>query len=568
MSRRLYALGATFLLVSGFIFASLTSNKVAASDKSDLKSARPTARQDAHEIKITPWGPSQETVDAAKANLPKHPAVQSYLKGTQSRLISFELLDGKKVNGNMEPTEGYRAWFFDYTNNRAFIATGRFDSASVKVEQTLTQPDPSEEEFQAAVELLSKDAKVGSGLRDKSVAAYAPMPPLVNGSEAVGKVDRMIAVGLSSKNGTTAPEIVGVNMIHQNVIRFQGNAPPTAIAAPTACGPPSANQATTSRGTQGSFNVIISRAGTQIWNFIVIRPSASSGTRASGIEIQNVNYLGKRVLTRGHVPILNVQYDRNLCGPYRDWSYQEDMFVANGTDVAPGIRMCTSEPQTILETGSDTGNFRGVAVWDNREQVQLLTEMQAGWYRYLMEWTFTDDGVIRPRFGFGTTDSSCVCNIHNHHAYWRLDFDIVTAANNFVTENTPLDNTKLGKEGMRSRLFGTNESWLIENDFAPNGESVLIVPGPNDSNFNKYGKGDLWIVANKGTEIDDGVNCTQGCNTQIQIEPFVNGESILNADIVVWYAGHFSHDDQNNSPNNPTLFGEHVVGPDIFLRHY
>jgi hypothetical protein len=207
-------------------------------------------------------------------------------------------------------------------------------------------------------------------------------------------------------------------------------------------------------------------------------------------------------------------------------------------------------------------------VWDNREQVQLLTEMQAGWYRYLMEWTFTDDGVIRPRFGFGATDSSCVCNIHNHHAYWRLDFDIVTAANNFVTENTPLDNTKLGKEGMRSRLFGANQSWLIENDSAPNGESALLVPGDNDSNFNKYGKGDLWVLVNKGTEIDDGVNCTQGCNTQIQLESFMSGENIIDADIVVWYAGHFSHDDQANSPNNPNLFGEHVVGPNIFLRHY
>src|ERR1041385_9161259 len=107
MLRRLSTLAAIFLLVSGFLFASLTSNKVAASDRSDLKSLRSTARQDAHEIKITPWGPSQETVDAAKANLPRHPAVQSYLKGTKSRLISFELLDGKKVNGNMEPSEGY-----------------------------------------------------------------------------------------------------------------------------------------------------------------------------------------------------------------------------------------------------------------------------------------------------------------------------------------------------------------------------------------------------------------------------------------------------------------------------
>jgi hypothetical protein len=566
MRRRLYVLAAIFTLVSGFMLTSLTSNKVTASDKTDLKSARSVSRQDAHDIKITPWGPTQEMIDSSKASLLKNSAVRAYLKGAQFRLVSFELLDRGKINGNIEPPDSYRAWFFDYTNNRAITATGRFDSSEVKVEPTTVQPEPSEEEFQAAVEMLSKDSKAGPALRSQNATAYAPMPPLVNGSAMAGKVDRTIAVGIKYKDGSTSPEIVGVNMIRQTISRFAGNAPPASTSAPTACGPTSANQATTGRGTAGSFNVIISRAGTQIWSFIVVRPSASSGTRASGIEVQNVNYLGKRVLTRGHVPILNVQYDGNQCGPYRDWSYQEDMFSAPGSDVAPGIRMCTSPPQTILESGTDTGNFRGVAVWDDREKVQLVTEMQAGWYRYLMEWTFTDDGIIRPRYGFGATDNSCVCRIHNHHAYWRLDFDVVTAAGNFVTENSPLDNFKLAKEEMRPRLFGTNQTWLLESNGATNGEAVLIVPGSHDSNFNKYAKGDLWFLVNKSNETDDGVNCTQGCDTRIQLEPFVNGESLNSADVVVWYGGHFNHDDAASAGTN--LFGEHVVGPDIYLRHY
>ncbi|MGA9769060.1 MAG: hypothetical protein WBV94_08470 [Blastocatellia bacterium] len=566
MRRRLFVLATIFTLVSGFMLTSLTSERVTASDKADLKPARSVSRQSPHEIKISLWGPTQETIDATKLRLPKHPAVRAYLKGTRFRLISFELLDKGKINGNIEPPDSYLAWFFDYTNNRALTATGRFDSPEVKVELTSVQPEPSDEEFQAAVDMLTKDAKAGAALRNQSVTVSPPMPPLVNGSAAAGKVDRTIAVALKYRDGSNPPEIVGVNMIRDTVIRYANNAPPASTSAITACGPSSANQSTTPRGTAGSFNVVISRAGTQIWSFIAVRPAASSGTRASGLEVQNVNYLGKRVLTRGHVPILNVQYDRNLCGPYRDWSYQEDQFVAVGSDVAPGIRMCTSPPQTILESGTDTGNFRGVAVWDDREKVQLVTEMQAGWYRYLMEWTFSDDGTISPRYGFGATDSGCVCNIHNHHAYWRLDFDIVTAANNFVTENTPVDNFKLTKEEMRPRLFGENQTWLIENLTAPNGESVLIVPGHHDSNFNKYSKGDLWFLVAKANEIDDGINCTQGCDTTIQITPFISGENINGADIVVWYAGHFMHDDAASAGTN--LFGEHVVGPDIFLRHY
>jgi hypothetical protein len=568
MQRRLYVLAAIIALAGSFIFTLLTSNKVTASDSKDLKNPRPVSRQAAHDISITAWGPSQDAIDSSKARLAKHPAVKSFVKGSQYRLISFELIDRGKVNGNIEPPDSYRAWYFDYTSNRAFIATGRFDSTEVRVEPTSIQPEPSNEEFEAAIEILSRDPKVGPGIRDKSIAAYPPMPPLVNGSSAAGKVDRTVAVGLEHKDGSAPHEIVGVNMIRQTVSRYPGNAPPASTSAPTACGPPSAGQATTPRGTQGSFNVIISRAGTQVWSFIVIRPSASSGTRASGIEVQNVNYLGKRVLTRGHVPILNVSYDANVCGPYRDWSYQEDMFTATGTDVAPGIRMCTSEPLSILDSGADSGNFRGVAVYDNREEVQLLTEMQAGWYRYLMEWTFTDDGVIRPRYGFGATSNSCVCAIHHHHAYWRFDFDIITAANNFVTENSPLENLKVKQEGMRPRLFGPNHTWLIESVDAPGGESVLLVPGSNDGNFDKYGKGDLWFLVNKSNEIDDGINCTAGCNTTIQLEPFINGENLVNVDLVVWYAGHFNHNDGANIATNPNLHGPHVVGPDIFLRHY
>jgi hypothetical protein len=242
MRRRLYVLAAIFTLVSGFMLASLTSNKVVASDKADFNSARPVSRRDAHDIKITPLGPTQEVIDKVKESLPKHPALRAYLKGAHFRLISFELLDKGKINGNIEPPDSYRAWFFDYTNNRAFTATGRFDSPEVKVEPTSVQPEPSEEEFQAAVEMLSKDSRAGAGLRNQSVTAYPPMPPLVNGSDATGKVDRTIAVGLKYKDGTNPPEIVGVNMIRQTVTRFANNAPPASVSAITACATNSANQ--------------------------------------------------------------------------------------------------------------------------------------------------------------------------------------------------------------------------------------------------------------------------------------------------------------------------------------
>jgi hypothetical protein len=72
------------------------------------------------------------------------------------------------------------------------------------------------------------------------------------------------------------------------------------------------------------------------------------------------------------------------------------MIQANGTDVAPGFRLSSAPAGTILTTGSDTGNYLGVAVYVEGQEVVLVSEMEAGWYRYVSEWRLHTDGTIRP----------------------------------------------------------------------------------------------------------------------------------------------------------------------------
>ena len=129
------------------------------------------------------------------------------------------------------------------------------------------------------------------------------------------------------------------------------------------CGAPDAGQPNANRGTVGSAKITISQGKTLLWDFVVTRPAASSGTNGSGVELQYVNYKGKRVFRRANVPILNVKYDEDACGPYRDWQYQESMIEANGNDVAAGFRLCPAPAKTILDSGNDQGNFLGVAVY-------------------------------------------------------------------------------------------------------------------------------------------------------------------------------------------------------------
>jgi hypothetical protein len=530
--------------------------------------ARRLGPQGAHTITVTPWGPDQATIDGTKRRLSKHPALQTYLKGKRYRMLSFDFVESAVKVEKPEPPSSYRATFFDYTSNRAIIASGRFSDYAVFVSFSTTQPLPSPEEFEAAVRILSKDSTFGPAIKAGTLQPYPPMPPLVDISLPIGKVERTVTVGLLPNGGKASHEIVGVNMIRESVSRYFGGAPPTSNAAELNCGVQSAAQSTTTIGTTGQFQIAINRGAQEIWSFLVIRPSASSGNNRSGIELRDVKFRGKLVLARANVPILNVQYYRNACGPFRDWAWQEGKFVANGTLLVAdnpqpsdggmsGILQSTSEPQTVLDNGTDAGNFRGVAIYD-REEVTLVSELNAGWYRYINKWIFNDEGIISPRFGFGGTINSCVCNGHIHHVYWRFDFDIKTADNNFITEDYHGLLNTISTESMRPRL-ASDQFWLVQNSVT--GETVIIKPGRLDGNYDKYGHGDIWFLRNHfPSEIDDS---GLGSGTDAHIDPMVNSESILNQDVVVWYGAHWRHD-HFDTPNE----GPNLCGPDLVLQKY
>jgi hypothetical protein len=280
-----------------------------------------------------------------------------------------------------------------------------------------------------------------------------------------------------------------------------------------------------------------------IWRLQAVRPAASSGVSGSGLELRFVDYKGKRVLYRAHVPILNVKYDNDACGPYRDWQYDEHCFQCDGTDLGQGFRRANTPPKTACD-GSDSGNFTGVAIYETDCELVLTSEMEAGWYRYIQEWRFHRDGTIRPRFKFAAATNSCVCNVHVHHCYWRFDFDIVTPGNNLVQEyNNPpiIPNTNWHKkefEIKRFRDYGRHRKWRVSN--TQTGDAFDINPGPTDGVADAaYGKGDVWVLRYHGNELDDG---GFGIGTAADLDKFVNGEAVDNQDVVIWYGAHFRHD--------------------------
>jgi hypothetical protein len=186
--------------------------------------------------------------------------------------------------------------------------------------------------------------------------------------------------------------------------------------------------------------------------------------------------------------------------PYRDWQYSEGCLQVPGTQnrLAPGFWRASSAPSTIIQSGSDTGNRLGTAVWINGDEVTLMAELEAGWYRYISQWTFHTNGTIKPRFGFAGVSNECICNVHHHHAYWRFDFDIGGSDNNFVQQYASggVWNV-LSQETHVFRGASFPGRWRVGNrSMRPRYE---IRPGPNDGRAMAspdwpFSVGDVWFL--------------------------------------------------------------------------
>ncbi len=529
-------------------------------------------------VSLKPFGPSPADLDAIGARVLQNPLVRKSLGPAKYRLLSVEVVDSPESDKTRKAPakpDRFRATIYDYSGDRTLHVDGSLAAPNrLTISESALQPPVSNEEWQDALKILRRHADFTQPLKAGRRRIYHPMPHLVANEAVDGRSRRTIAVGLFDDQEPQNHEIVGVDLRDRTLVRFDerapfGSRPPNR----STCGaPPDANQTTATRGTAGQAWVTISQRGKVLWKFLAIRPAASSGTNGSGIELRYVDYKGKRVLYRAHVPILNVKYDNNACGPYRDWQWQEGEIQAQGSDPVPGFRLCTAPAKTILDTGSDTGNFLGVGVYVQGQEVVLVSEMEAGWYRYVSQWRFHTNGTLRPRFGFAAVESQCVCNRHHHHCYWRFDFDIRTPGNNRVREFN--DPPIVGNSKWHTKLFevrrprdpARKRKWRVEN--TTTGEAYEIIPRPEDGVATQmpdwpYGRGDVWILRYHGNEIDDGVVAI-GPPYEADIDRWRNGESVNNADVVVWYAAHFTHD---LSHENPATHG-HIVGPELKPVHW
>jgi Copper amine oxidase, enzyme domain len=522
-------------------------------------------------VKVRPFGPSTDRLAEIGERVVAQARVREFLGRSRARLLYVEALENLDDKPRRpRPPDRFRATIYDDTNHRTVLADGSIDDLRrLTLTESAVPPAPSDAEFAAAVKLVRRDDTLGAAVAAGLLEPYQPIPALHLVELPDGRIRRRIAVGLLPRDAAESHTVVAVDVARREIIRVEDEV--LREGGPQArglCGVPrDANQSTAGKGTAGQVSVTVSQGGQTLWRFLAVRPAASSGTNGSGIELRYVDYMGKRVLYRAHVPILNVKYNANACGPYRDWQYQEGMIQSQGIDVAPGFRFSSGPALTIMDTGSDTGTFLGVGIYILFNEVVFVSEMEAGWYRYITQWRLGTNGTIRPRFGFAAVEHPCVCNVHHHHVYWRLDFDIRTAGNNRVREFN--DPPLFGNQNWHTKSFevrrprdpGRARRWRVEN--TSSGEGYDIIPQLDDGLAAAmpdapFGRGDVWILRYRGSEIDDGVVAI-GPPYEADIDRWINGEAISDHDVVVWYGAHFTHD---VSHHGPALHG-HILGPDL-----
>lgn len=274
-----------------------------------------------------------------------------------------------------------------------------------------------------------------------------------------------------------------------------------------------------------------------IWEMCWTSPVDSSGVDGSGLEITDVTYNGKVVLARGHIPVVNVKYEPGGCGglelSYRDWNNELARFEANNV-IRPGYAEPTVPPRTVCDSpGADVGSFLGIAVEKLTDRLVLTTQVQAGWYRYIYTWTFFPDGAIKPGVRFTAVENVCTPLAHYHNAYWRFDFDIDDPGTDAIDELNDGAWTALPTETRRLHAPSAGRRWRVRDKVT--GTAYEIVPSEDADAADAWSAGDLWALAFRATELDDG-GATAGIDgDRAHIDRYLNGESVDGADVVVWY---------------------------------
>jgi len=262
-----------------------------------------------------------------------------------------------------------------------------------------------------------------------------------------------------------------------------------------------------------------------------------------------------------------------LGGGYVSELNEHDCPEGNLIDIGGIARLCT-----LLSTGDDS--YTTPTETRQSQSLSVFSVSQVGAYAYLITWKFFADGSVEPSVGAAgalqrSSDDAHSPHgreledvpektwlSHTHNYYWQLDFDLgtnpkddVVSELQFVTDaagRRARKLTPLRVEAARAIDSQNMRSWLIsdEDDFSLASTGYLIEP-------QNYGHKMVNKVADPYTEFDFFVSRQNDCERFISqnnkyypdcgenVLQFVNNESLIGEDIVLWHRISFHHVPRN-----------------------
>ena len=232
-----------------------------------------------------------------------------------------------------------------------------------------------------------------------------------------------------------------------------------------------------------------------------------------GLELKDVTFQDRKILHKVNFPVMRVDYDNDVCGPYADilWT---NAYVP--IELSPPYDSCNGDgfcARTYKQDGND--------------YLEVGVSAELGEYDIYQSYIFSPDGF----FDSYVFSRGLQCETdHRHHAHWMYDFDIDGRDNDQVMKNSG----NLQTSEFNDRKVSTNY-WTIKD--AETGMRVELNPGNFDGftdDFSQWdvavrkwnsGETDGWFLGARG-EIGDNYN---------------NAESIDREDIVFWYVSHLDH---------------------------
>lgn len=254
----------------------------------------------------------------------------------------------------------------------------------------------------------------------------------------------------------------------------------------------------------------------------------------AGIAIRNVYFNNELVLYKASLPVIRVQYDGNKCGPYADQISWGDL-----------VKISNCGNKKVCQTSYTSS--------DGRNWLELGVYARIGSYHIYQAWYLSHDGYILPTVW--SKGLQCKTN-HNHHPYWRMDFDINGAGGDqiFVYDNNrPNEGWGNGWHKYTNELnevknTSTNRKWFVRDNSTSHG--AWIIPGP-DGTSDSFSNKDVGARRYHGSE---DVAWAFGASGHLG---YNNGEGVEETDIVFWYVAHMRHLASDGSSQ------WHWVGPTV-----